>query len=139
MATLHQFRLVVIVPVGKMAAFAAWYQANIDPDDYCSRWAGLNLTGDASAATHQWASMALKDAELKAILLKAAQIGGVTPPTNAQWTSWDLAAKAAWVNSVRAALFTTAGIYLDLCDNAGGVFTDPDSIIQVVALRRRQG
>lgn len=123
MASVWQHRLIVVVPLAPAAQFTAlrtWWAANVveagDGPDDPANWPGLNAAGDASPATHRWWSAGLKDAILKAILVKACQLGSVTAPTNVEWNGWTKAQKKTWLVGVRDALYTACGIWLDLCD-----------------------
>jgi hypothetical protein len=119
-------RLVMVVPVARVAAVGSWWAANVHPENDWSAQPELNAAGDGSPATHRWASTALSDADLKAVLAKVCQIASVTPPTNAQWNGWTRQQKVAWLQSVRDALFAACGIWLDLCQQDGGAaWNDP--------------
>ncbi len=137
MPTLHQHRLVVVVPAARVPAFGTWWQANIDPTDNCSTWPELNATGADVVGTHRWCSVALQDAQLKAVLARACSIASITPATAGQWNGWTRAQKKVWLDGVRDALFTASGIWLDLCPQDGGAWTDPEAALTRVGVKRR--
>ena len=118
MATNYTSRLVVIVPVGSVAAVGTWWQANIDANDDLTTWPTLSATG-SNPATHRWCSVALTDAQLRAVLVKVCQLANVTPPSVGTWNGWTRAQKRAWLASTRDSLYANTGIWLDVSDNDG--------------------
>lgn len=129
MATLFQHRLILVVPVAKVAAVVSWMQANVGATSVpADLGPGLNASGlAADPVTHRWCSGAWQDNEAKAILAKLCQLAGVTPPTNAQWNVWNRAQKISWLSSVRAGLLSGYGIYVGLCPQDGA--WDPTNTI----------
>lgn len=145
MATQTPHRLLVVVPLapaGQFTALRTFWAASVveagdGPDDPAT-WPGLNAAGDTGPATHRWWSAGLKDAVCKAILVKACQIGGQTPPTNVQWNGWTAAEKVAWLKTVRDALLAATGIWLDLCPQVGAKWTDPEAALTKTGVKRQQ-
>jgi hypothetical protein len=130
-------RLVIVCPLARIAALGTWYAANVDAADDCSTWPSLNASGLLTdPETHRWASTALTEPLLRAIIVKACQLASVTPPTAATWNGWTRAQKQTWLASTRNSLFTATGIWLDLSDGEG-TWTDPDSILGTLGLKRR--
>jgi hypothetical protein len=136
MPTQYQHRLILIVPVAKVATVVTWFQANIGANSVpADLGPGLNATGlAADPVTHNWSDGSYTDAECKAILAKLCQLAGVTPPTNAQWSGWTGVQKRSWLGSVRAAILSGYGVYVTLADNSD-VWDDPAAALAALGLQ----
>ncbi len=131
----HVFRLLMVVPVNRVAAVAGWLAANIDPETDLNIGPRLNATGlAADPVTHRIACGAFTDVEAKAILLRICQLASVTPPTAPQWTGWTKAEKIAWLVSVRNALVAGFGVWLGLMGNEDS-WDDVDGILANLNLK----
>jgi hypothetical protein len=137
--TLYLHRLIVTCPVAALAALGAWWQANLDPVDDLSTWPSLNPSGDpAQPETHRWISTALTVPQWRAVVVKVCQLASVTPPTVAVWNGWTAAQQKAWLVSTRDQLFAATGVWLDLSENDGPVWNDPEAVLATLGLKRRQ-
>lgn len=133
--TSFQHRIIVIVPVAKVAAVVAWLTANIDPNTDPQLGPALNATGLATdPATYRWCDGSYVDADCKAILLKLCQLASVTPPTGPQWNGWTQAEKIAWLKSVQSAILAGYRAYVTLADNAG-TWDDPSAALAAMSLK----
>lgn len=120
MASLHQHRLLFIIPVARVAAVVTRLRADAGADA-CPDDAGppLNASGlAADPVTHRWLCGAYTDAECRLIMRDMAQAGGVTPlPTLAQWNGWTGQQKRTWAASVRDTIYTAYGVWVQLMAN----------------------
>lgn len=121
MPTQHVHRLIIVVPVAKVAAVVAWLQTNIGANCVPSDLGpGLNASGlAADAATFRWCCASFTELECREILKRLCVLASVTGPTNPQWTSWTGAQKRSWLASVQAAVLSGFGVYVRLADNVG--------------------
>jgi hypothetical protein len=127
-------RLLLIVPVGKIAAVASWFQANLGTDSIPTNLGpGLSASG-AAPATYAWLCGSYSDGECKAILTKLCQLAAVTPPTVAQWNGWVQDQKISWLKSVQAGILSGYGAYVTLADN-GAAWDNPAAALQTMGLR----
>ncbi len=135
MPTLHQHRLIGIVPTAKASVVGTWWATNVDADEDYTKWPPLNATGlPADPVTHNWFNTALTDPQCKAVLTKLCQLSGVTPPTNAQWNGWTKQQKRAWLLSVQAAIITGYGLLVTLADNTG-TWDNPANALTLMGLK----
>ncbi len=143
MSTLYQHRLLIICPAAKQPAVASWIDANISVPGCTacvgSTWPGLNASGLATdPATYYWTSVALVDGHCKAITAKVYQLAGGTPPSSGTWNGWSQAQKIAWLQSVQANIWSSYGVWLELCDNVS-VWTDAIAVATAKGLKVIKG
>jgi len=137
MPTNFQYRLIIIVPVAKVAAVVAWLQANIDPNTDANLGPPLNPSGlFADAITHRWCCGSFVDSDCKAILVKICQLAGVATPTPAQWDNATKAQRISWLVSVQAAILSGYGAWIDLAGNAN-TWNDPQAALGAMVLKVR--
>jgi hypothetical protein len=136
MATLHTFRIIVIVPVAKVAAVVSWMQTNLGANAVDPLLGpGLNASGlAADPVTCRWCNGAWRDAEAKAILSKLCQLAAVATPTAAQWDNATRAQKINWLKSVQASIRTNYGVFVTLAGN-DSVWDDPDAALAAMGLK----
>jgi hypothetical protein len=114
--TQHQFRLLLIVPEARRAAFNAWVKANLDPAG--GDWVRSTLSATGSApATHGWCSAAMTAAEFKAAVQRLCALASITP--DPAWDSMTRSQKRDWLVGQRQAIDAATGIYLQAVDNDG--------------------
>lgn len=117
--TTHLHRLVLLVPVNRVAAVVGWLQANVGVNSVPSDLGpGLSPTG-ADPATYRWCCASFTDLECREILKRLCQLASVTPLTNAQWNGSTGSQKRTWLASVRNAVWTGYGVWITLADNPG--------------------
>jgi hypothetical protein len=136
MATQTVHRILLIVPVAKVAAVVAWLQTNIGANSVpADLGPALNPSGlAADPVTHRWCCGGWTDIEAKAILAKLCQLASVTPPTAPTWSGWTQAQKIAWLKTVQAAVLAGYGAFVALSDNAG-TWDDPTTILSTLGLK----
>jgi hypothetical protein len=118
-------RFLVVIPAAQQAAVAGFWTANIDPNDSGTTFTvGLSASGNAPA-TFYWASTALTDAQIIAIVRKLAQMAGITVPTAGSLST--KAAKLAWLANNAAALLSNTGITV-VRDDEDSTWTSADSV-----------
>lgn len=140
MATSFIHRILLIVPVAKVAAVVAWLQANVDATCPADLGPELNASGlIADAVTHNWQCGAWTDAQCKALLARLCNLASITPPTNNQWNNWTGAQKRAWLTSVHDAILGDFGVYVSLIDNQAGTWGDPNTALTAMGLKIRAG
>ena len=131
MATLHQHRLVMIVPIARVSGINAWIRAQIDPTGGDWFTANLSLTGTAPA-THAWASFTITPTTaLKWAQRIAAMTTNQVPPGFAGYTRNQ---KKAWLESVKDSIRTQAGVYIQVSDN-DGAWADPYQLLSSAGLQ----
>lgn len=136
MPTAFQHRIALIVPAARIGTVVTWFRANIGAASVpADLGPGLNPSGLATdPVTHRWCSGAWTDAEARAILVQLCQLAGVTPPTAAQWSGWTGAEKRSWLASVRAALLSGYGVYVQL-SQGDGTWDDSAAALAVLGLK----
>lgn len=136
MPSVFQHRIALVVPAAKIGAVVTWFQANVGADSVpADLGPGLNPSGLASdPVTHRWCSGAWVDADAQAILTKLCTLAAVTPPTAAQWSGWTGAQKRSWLASVRAALLSGYGAYVQLSQGDGS-WDDPAAALAALGLK----
>jgi hypothetical protein len=141
MPTLHALRILLIVPLARVAAVVSWFQANIGPNSVPSDLGpALNPSGlPADAVTHRWCSGAWTDSEAKQILAKLCDLAGVTKPTNAQWNGWARQQKVNWLLSVQAGLYAGYGVWVQLMFNDADWDASADALAAVGVQVRGDG
>jgi hypothetical protein len=134
--TAFPHRILLVVPVAKVAAVVAWFQANVGANSVpADLGPGLNASGlAADPVTFRWCCGAWVDADARAILAKLCQLAAVTPPTLATWTGWNGAQKRSWLLSVQSAILSGYGAFVTLADN-GGAWDDPQAALAALGLK----
>ena len=128
-------RILLIVPVAKVAVVVAWFQANVGANAVdVNLGPGLSPTGIAPA-THNWCSGSFIDNDCKAILAKLCQLASVTPPTGPTWAGWTQAEKIAWLLTVQAGILAGYGAWVTLSDNTG-VWASSEAALSTMGLQR---
>lgn len=128
-------RIVIILPVARVASFSVFWKNNIDPNDDCTTWPALNATGDDAAATHVWCCTSLTLVEIRKLMVRLCLASGITQP--AAWDSWTRAQKRQWLLSNRAAIRTAIGVWIGRSDN-DGTWEKFDDHLATMGLKRRQ-
>ncbi len=128
-------RILLIVPVAKVAAVVTWFQVNVGANAVDTGLGpGLSATG-AAPATHNWMSGSFIDNDCKAILAKLCQLASVTPPTGPTWNGWTQVEKIAWLLTVQAAILSGYGAFVTLSDNTG-IWSDSSTALSTMGLLR---
>lgn len=120
MPTLHVHRLLIVVPLNRIAAVAGWIQANVDST--CPNNIGpalCSVNDPAQSITHRWQSAAWTDQQCRQILFRLCDLAGVAKPTLAQWNGWNGAQKRTWLVSIRNSILSGYGIYIQLSRGDG--------------------
>lgn len=129
-------RILLIVPVAKVAAVVAWLQANVDPTCPANLGPGLNASGlAADPVTYRWQCACWNDLQCRQILTKICQLATTTPPTINTWNSWTGPQKRTWLLSVRAAILTGYGALVNLAANDGN-WDDFKAILAAAGLKQ---
>lgn len=111
MATSYVCKILLAIPIARVAALRTWVANNIDVANGQS-WFALKLSASGTApATYNAACFHATQAELlKWIQLFLSQTTGVSDPSS-QWSSWTRAQKMAWLDSLRDALQSQLSVY----------------------------
>ena len=133
--TLHQYRILLIVPVAKVTVVVNWFNATFGADAVpAGLGPGLSASGNAPA-THNWCNGANVEVNAKQIVNQLCTMAGTPPP--ADWDTMTQEERIAWVNGAKAQLLSKAGIYVDLSDNTGD-WPDPEAALAAMGLKRIQ-
>lgn len=133
MAYIH--RMTLLMPANRIAAFNAWFKTNISNDSEDAITVGLNASGDMSAATHYWCSIALNDPQGEALIDRLVTQAVLTKPAN--WNSLDRNGKKAWLNSVVATVKSRIGVAILYTNNDDKIWDDVEVFLAAQSLRRR--
>jgi hypothetical protein len=135
MSTNHEHRILLIVPLNRVAAVVSWLVANVDPTCPANLGPGLCAAGDATkTVTHRWQSAAWSDPDARQLLGRLCQLASITPPTLQTWNGWTGAQKRSWLASVRNAIRTNYGVYIQLSDGPGA-WDDPTAALAALGLQ----
>ena len=131
MTTQHLFRLILIIPALRQAAFNTWWKANLDAAGGDKTFTtGLNATG-AGAPTHYWMNGAFTVSELKIIMRRLANLSGVVEP--ATWDSMTRAQKFNWFRNNKPSM---SGIIVDIEPMPNdGIWLDPQEVLTRAGLK----
>jgi hypothetical protein len=117
MATTNIHRVLMLIPAARQAAIQSWWTTNVDPNDNGQTWnVGLSADGQAPASFY-WASAALTDADLIALVRRLALLAGITVPTAGSLATKQ--AKLDWLTANMPTITANTGIRLRRADQDG--------------------
>lgn len=128
-------RLIIIIPASRQSAFNTFFKNNIDTVGGERTFSvGLNYSGLASSPiTHYWAGISLTDIELGRIMIRLAQLSGISEPSN--WDSMTRLQKLSWVLDNRVSILSAIGVRIFRDDIDGEWTRGVDALTEHSILR----
>lgn len=141
MVTLYTDRLLLIVPVARIAGFAAWWAARVAAGqleyDNPAVWPELvpAAGADDAPASHQWSYGCYTRPQLKIIAGRLAALTGITLPAN--WDTLTHEQRKQWGRSKQEEILAAVGVLVVPEINTDATWDRTDDALTAMSLKRR--